>query len=343
MNIVDVRDKELSVGIKGMGYYIPEKVVTNHDIEKIVDTTDEWIQSHTGIKERHVCSSEQAASDLAIEAAKRALENAKVKAEDIDLIIMTTLQPDNTDPLPCSLVQHKLGAKNAAAFNMSVGGCPDSMFSFVTACNYILSGSYKNVLLVNSEVNSKFINWEDRTMCIFFGDGAGAWVLQPVKKGCGLIGFTLGNDGSGHDVIHCDAGGSRIPITKEALEKGLQYPHMDGKKVFEFATKVFPQSIEELFQKLDMSKDDVNLFLAHQANYFIIKKSLKKIGVGMDKTFTNIDKYGNMSSASVPVVLSQALEENLIHGGDVITLTAFGAGLAWGSCIIRWPKKEDFI
>ncbi len=343
MKVVSTVEKEIGVGIKGMGYYIPQKVITNHDIANMVETTDEWIQQKIGIKERHVCSEQEAASDLAIKAGERALTNAGIGPEELDLIIMTSLQPDHLDPLPCSLVQHKLGAVNAAAFNMSIGGCPDSIFSFVTACNYVLSGAYRTVMVVNAEVNSKFINWKDRSMCVFFGDGAGAWILQPVKKGKGLMGFTINNDGSKHDVIQAPAGGSRIPISKEVLEQGLHYPYMDSKKVFEFAVTVFPESVEGVLNKLNIKKENVKLFLSHQANFNIITTSLQKLGINMDRTFTNIDKYGNMSSASVPVVLAQALEHDLIKKDDIITLTAFGAGLAWGTCAIKWAGKEDFI
>jgi 3-oxoacyl-[acyl-carrier-protein] synthase-3 len=186
MRGINLSNNEISVGIKGMGYYVPERILTNEELEKTIDTTDEWIREKIGIKERHICTPEQAASDLGIEAANRALKNAGVKAEDIDLIIMTTLQPDHIDPLPCSLIQYRLGAINAAAFNMSIGGCPDSLFSFITAANYIISGTYKNVLLINSEVNSKLINWKDRTMCVFFGDGEGLgyYSLRRKEKDC---------------------------------------------------------------------------------------------------------------------------------------------------------------
>lgn len=340
---VNLTTNPFSVGIKGMGYYIPSKIVTNKDLETMVETTDEWIQKKIGIKERHICDATEAASDLAYKAAIKAIAQANIDVTEIDLIIMTTLQPDYTDPQPASLLKYMLGAKNAAAFNMSVGGCPDSIFGFISAANFVLSGFYKNVLLVNAEVNSKFINWNDRNMCVFFGDGSGAWILSPVKAEKGLLGYYWNNDGSGHDVIQVKAGGSRMPTTRETLEKGFNYPKMDGKKVFKFATTVFPESINTLLDALKINKDEVTLFLSHQANINIIKDSLAKLNVDFSKTYTNIDKYGNMSSASVPVVLAEALEKKLIKANDIITLSAFGAGLAWGSVAIKWPQKEDFL
>lgn len=343
MKVVNLYKNNYSVGIRGMGYYIPENKVTNDDIAKNVDTSDEWITEKTGIKTRYICSDEQAVSDMAVEAAKKAIHNAGISPLDIDLIVMTTLQPDHPDPLTASLVQHKIGAKNAAAFNMSIGGCPDSVFSFVTAAQFILSGAYKTVLLVNSEANSKGMNWKDRNMCVFFGDGAGAMILQPVKKGKGMLGYTIKNDGAGYDVINIEAGGSRVPITEEAVKQGLHYPKMDGKKVFEFATKVFPESLLKVLGVLGIDKDELDLVISHQANVNIIKKGMERLQLPMEKTFVNIHKYGNMSSASVPVALIEAFEADRIKPEDYVSLTAFGAGLAWGTILMNWPCKSDFI
>lgn len=343
MKIVDVRENNINVGIRGMGYYVPDNIITNKDLEKTLDTTDEWIQEKIGIKERRIVSKEQAASDLAIEAGKRALNNANIDPKDIDLVITTSLQPDHRDPMPCCLIAYKLGCNNAAAFHMAIGGCPDSVYSLITASQYIFTGSCKNILLINTEVNSKSIDWNDRTTCVFFGDGAGAWVLSPVKKGKGILGYVLGTDGSGYDLIQADSGGSRQPITKDELAMKSNYIHMNGKKVFESAIRVFPESVNELLKLLNISKDDVALYLAHQANINIINKSLEIIGVGKDKTYTNIHKYGNMASASLPVVLADAIDEGLIKEDKTISLTAFGAGFAWGSVMIKWPFKEDYL
>ena len=343
MKVINLMERDFSVGIKGMGFYVPEKVVTNEDIAKLVDTSDEWIFEKIGIKTRHLCSDDQAVSDMAVEAGKIAIENAGIKPEDIDLIVMTTLQPDHRDPLTASLLQHKLGAVNAAAFNMCIGGCPDSVFSIVTAAQFIISGAYKTVLVVNSEANSKGMNWHDRNMCVFFGDGAGALVLQPVKKGKGILGYTIKNDGSGYEVIQIDAGGSRMPITEEVLKKGLHYPRMDAKKVFEFATKVFPESVKAILEELGIKKNELSLLISHQANINIIKKAMESLELPMEKTYTNIHKYGNMSSASVPVALIEAFNEGKIKPGDYISLSAFGAGLAWGTALIKWTAEDDFI
>mgnify|MGYP001431409913 CR=1 FL=1 len=340
--IVDLSNNDIGVGIRGMGYYIPEDIVTNHDMEKIVDTTDEWIQKKIGIKERHIAKLSQATSDLAIIAGERAIKESRLNPLDIDLVIVTTMTPDHIDPMPCSLVAYKLGCTNAAAFNLSVGGCPDSVYSIITAAQYIISGAFKNVLVINTEINSRFVNWEDRTTCVYFGDGAGAWVLAKTKKGKGILGFVLGADGSGYDTIIIDAGGSRMPITEFALDNKLNYLKMDGKKVFEFAIKVFPESIEQLLDKLNLTKNEISLYLSHQANINIINKSLEKIGVSEEKSYTNIDKYGNMTSASLPVVFAEALEKKLVKPQDIISLTAFGAGLAWGTMFIKLTDKEEF-
>ena len=343
MKVVNLTHNEVGVGIRGIGYYVPENKITNEDLSKMVDISDEWITKKIGIKERYICNDNQAASDLAIPAAQMAIKNAGISAEDIDLIIMTTLTPDHSDPMTANLIQHKLGAKNAAAFNMSIGGCPDSIFSIATASQFITSGAYKTVLIVNAEVNSRLINWQDRTTCVIFGDGAGAVLLQATKKGCGILGFTINNDGSSYDVIHVKAGGSRMPASTEALEKRMNFLSMDGRKVWDFAVKVFPESVKCVLDELKINKDDLGLLVTHQANLNIIKKGMDLLGLPMEKTHTTVQKYGNTTSASVPITLAEACELGKVSPGDYVGLCAFGAGLAWGTVVMKWCKDDEFL
>lgn len=335
MRPVDVRDHPRGVRIRGMGHYVPDRVVDNHELAARVDTSDEWIRQKIGIEERRVCTPDQTPADIGLIAAHRALADAGLQASAIDLLVMTTLQPDHLDPMPCSQLAHQLGATAAAAFNLAVGGCPDSVFSLVTAAQYVLTGACERVLLVNAEVTTRLIDPSDRTTCVFFGDAAASWVLEAAPGGTGLAGFMLANDGSGFDAAHIPGGGSRMPYEPRMADR-MRYLRMDGRAIMSFATRVFPSSVETLLEHLGLSVTDVSLFLSHQANWHIIQRSLDTLGVGMDRTYTNIHKYGNTSSASLGMAVHEAQELGLLRDGDLITMSSFGAGLAWGSVVWRW-------
>lgn len=334
------------VGIKGTGYYVPERVVTNKELENYVDTTDEWIQKKTGIKERRVADEDQATSDLAYRAALMAIEDAGITPEDIDLIILNCLCPDHRDPATSCLVQAKLGAFNAAAFDINVGGCPGSVYSINIGATFIKSGACKNVLVIGADVITSIIDWRDRVTCCFFGDGAGAVVLSRTAKP-GIMTYALHADGRGYESILVPCGGSRAKADTISLTPGLRdrwsYVNMDGKAVWNFATNAFPNSIREAAQEAEIKISEIDLIIPHQANVNIIKEGLSKLDLPFEKAFVNIQKYGNTVGASVLIALAEAAREGRVSQGNIIALSAFGAGLAWGSVLLRWNDKEDFI
>lgn len=323
----------IQVGILGTGSYLPEKVMTNKDLEKIVDTTDEWIRSRTGIEERRMADSCIAASDLGIEAAKKALEKANVSAEDVDLIIVATLTPDYTFPSTACIVQKAIGANKAAAFDLSAA-CSGFIYGVATGAQFIASGLYKYVLVIGTETITKILDWEDRGTCVLFGDGAGACVLGPVPHGEGFKSFVLGSDGSGASLLSQPSSGSKVPITVETIAAKENTLRMVGSEVFKFAVRVMGQVSEEAVEKAGLNKDEIDFFVPHQANIRIIEPAMKRLGLGMDKVYINLNKYGNMSSASVPVALDEAIQSGAIKKGDTVLLVGFGAGLTWGATVV---------
>lgn len=330
--------KIYSAGILGIGCYIPEKILTNYDLEKMVDTTNEWIIDRTGIKTRHIAAPEQATSDLAIIAAQRALVSANIKAEELDLIIVATASPDMAFPSTACLVQDKIKATKAAAFDLSAG-CSGFVYSLTVASQMIATGLYKNILIIGAEALSKIMNWEDRNTCILFGDGAGAAIIGRVEDGYGTLGFNLGADGAGGHTLCQPAGGSRIPASKETVEKNMHYIHMSGNEVFKFAIKVMGEAANAALKSANLTANDVDLFVPHQANIRIINSAAKRLGLPMDKVIINLEKYGNTSAASIPIALCEALEQGRIKKGDNVALVGFGAGLTWAACILRWSME----
>lgn len=326
------------VGIVGTGSFLPERVLTNHDLEKIVDTSDEWISTRTGIKERRILEPGKASSDMAIEASKKALEDAKLNPEDIDLVIVATMTSDMITPSTACIVQDKLGCKNAAAFDISAA-CSGFIYGLSIAYGLIKSGVYKNVLLVATEAMSRILDWEDRGTCILFGDGAGATVIGEVPQGKGILEIELGSDGSGTEFLLIPSGGSRCPSTNETIENREQYLKMEGGEVFKFAVRKIDETCKNIMQKAGLDSDDIDLFIPHQANTRIIDSAVKKLKIPKEKTFINLNKYGNMSAASIPVALDEALKEGKIKDGDNILLVGFGGGLTWGSTILKWHGK----
>jgi len=328
-----------SVGILSTGSYTPERVLTNFDLEKMVETSDEWIVTRTGIRERRICSPEQASSDLAYEAAKKALAKANVSAEELDMIIVATVTPDMMFPSTACLLQEKLGAKKASALDVSAA-CTGFLYGIVTGSQFIANGMYRYVLVVGVETLSKITNYQDRNTCVLFGDGAGAALLGPVQEGFGFQAFELGADGSGGPLLCQPAGGSRIPASAESVGQNLHYISMAGSEVFKFAVRVMNSATEAVLEKAGVAKDQIDLLVPHQANKRIIDAAVQRFGLSEDKVAINLDRYGNMSSASIPVALDEAVQEGRVKEGDNVILVGFGGGLTWGATLCKWSTKE---
>lgn len=323
------------VGILGTGSFLPEKKVTNFDLEKLVDTSDEWITTRTGIKERRVTSAQEASSDLAYQASLRALEQAGIKASELDLIIVATSTPDMFFPSTACIVQDRLGAYQAAAFDVSAA-CAGFSYGVTTGAQFVQTGLYKHVLVVGVDVLTKVVDWQDRNTCVLFGDGAGAVVLGPVEPGYGFLSFELGADGSGGDLLKIPGGGFRLPASIESLESGAHFIKMNGREVFKFAVRVMEQVSESVLEKAGLTKEDVSWLIPHQANLRIIEAARKRLELSEEQVVVNLDRYGNMSSASIPVALDEAFRERKFKKGDIMVLIGFGAGLTWGGSVLRW-------
>jgi 3-oxoacyl-[acyl-carrier-protein] synthase-3 len=321
-------------GIIGLGKYLPEKRLTNKDLEKIVDTTDEWIITRTGIKERSIARDNEATSDMATEAAKRALADAGLKPEDIDLIIVATITPDMFFPATACLVQEKIGARQVPAFDISVA-CSGFIYGLAIANQFISSGTYKHALVIAAEKLSSITDWTDRNTCVLFGDGAGAAVLGPVEKG-GILSVHLGANGKEGDLIKLPAGGSRIPASKKSVEDKLHFIKMNGSELFKHAVKIMGNAALEATKSLGLTADDIKLVIPHQANIRILNAVAKRMGLSEDKIYLNIEKYGNMSAASSAVAFVEAVKGGRIKRGDKVLLDAFGGGLTWGAIVLEW-------
>ncbi len=322
------------VGIIGVGEYLPKKILTNADLEKMVDTSDEWITTRTGIKERRVAAKDEAASDLAGKAAQAALENACLKSSDIDLIIVATTTPDTPFPSVACFLQTLIGAKKAVCFDVSAA-CAGFVYAISAAYQFIKGGAYKNALVVGSEVLSRVTDYKDRNTCVLFGDGAGAVVLSEVKSG-GILSVYLGSDGANTDLLKIPAGGSRHPASYETIDNRLHYIKMQGNELFKLAVTIMTEAAQTALKDAGLECKDIDLVIPHQANMRIIMAMAKKLGLAAEKIYLNIEKYGNMSSASTAVALCEAVKEGRIKKGDIVLLDAFGAGLVWGACVIKW-------
>jgi 3-oxoacyl-[acyl-carrier-protein] synthase-3 len=322
------------VGIIGVGKYLPKRVLTNADLEKMVETSDEWITTRTGIKERRLVAKNEAASDLAIKASMQALEDAHLLPEDLDLIIVATISPDMPFPSVASILQNALSVKDAACFDISAA-CAGFVYGLAIAQQFIACGSYKNALVVGTEVLSLVTDWQDRSTCVLFGDGSGAAVLTEVKSG-GILSTYLGCDGSKMDLLNIPGGGSRNPTTHETVDKRLHYIKMQGNELFKIAVRMMAEAAEIALKKAGLKITDVDLIIPHQANMRIIMAVAKKVGLSGDKIYMNIARYGNMSSASTATALCEAVKEGKVKKGDIVLLDAFGAGLVWGACVIEW-------
>jgi 3-oxoacyl-(acyl-carrier-protein) synthase III len=308
-------------------------------LEKMVDTNNDWIVDRTGIEERRIAEKDVPVSELAFRAAQMALADAKVDAADIDLIIMATLTSDCVIPSTSCVLQHRLGAVKAAAFDLSAA-CSGFVYASTIATQFIESGTYKKVLVVGGETLSKYVDWQDRNTCILFGDGAGAAVFGKVEDGYGILSADLGADGSGGDALSIPASGSLHPASLKTIENKLHYIHMDGKAVFKFAIKVMGETVLHSLKKAGLGKEDIDCLVPHQANIRIIQSAAKRLDLPMEKVVVNVAKYGNTSAASIPIALAEAARSGRFKKGDIVALAGFGAGLTWASCIMKWAKED---
>jgi 3-oxoacyl-[acyl-carrier-protein] synthase-3 len=324
-----------SVGIIGLGYYVPQKIMTNADFEKIVDTSDEWIKSMTGIEERHHVEKDEATSDMCTEAAKKALINANLTIDDIDLIIVSTVTPDYLAQSASCIVQKKLGGKQIPAFDVSAG-CSGLVYSLTVANGLIKSGTYNKILVIGGEVLSKVTNMQDRSTCVLFGDGAAALVVSEVEENYGILSSYIGAEGEDDHILSIPAGGSKKPNTEETIKNRENFVVMNGPEVFKFAVRAFPNATKKAIALANLKIADINLLIPHQANIRIIESAMRRLGIPSEKVFINIQKYGNTSSASTGICMGEALAEGKIKKGDIVVLTAFGSGLTYGSIVFRW-------
>jgi len=324
-------------GILGIGSYLPGKILTNFDMEKMFDTSDEWIKTRTGIKERRFANDDKVTSDLAAKAAFNALEDAHLKPEDINLIIVGTNSPDKLFyPATACIVQDKIGASNAAAFDLQAG-CTGWVYASTVAAQFVQSGMYKNVLSIGAEVITRMMDKEDRYTYVLFGDGAGAVVIGNVDRG-GFLGFELFADGSLAEHLEIKAGGTAMPFNQEVLDKKLYYTKMNGREVFKFSVREIGRVSDIVLKKAGLTIDDIDWFIPHQANLRIIEAGIARLGIPMDKVVVTIDKFGNSSAASIPVSLDEIYREGKVKKGDKILMVSFGAGMTSGGIILEWSK-----
>lgn len=321
--------------ITGVGSYVPERILTNADLEKMVDTTDEWITTRTGIKERRICAKDEFTSDMATKAAERAMKNAGVTADQLDLIIVATITPDMPFPSTACLVQRKLGARRAAAFDLEAA-CSGFIYGLEIAQQFIMSRTYDTVLVVGAEKLSSIVDWQDRNTCVLFGDGAGAAILQNRSNSHGLLTAVMGADGEKADLLSMPAGGSRCPATAESVSSRLHYLRMDGKETFKNAVQAMQTAAQEALKRCEIEVSQLKCIIPHQANRRIIDAVADRLGAKPEQLFINVQKYGNTSAASVAIALDEAVSSGRIRQGDLVMLVVFGAGLTWGAAVIEW-------
>jgi 3-oxoacyl-[acyl-carrier-protein] synthase-3 len=321
--------------ITGWGMAVPDKIVTNDDISKMVDTNDEWIRDRTGIAERRIVSEDESTATLALSASLKALKVANLRPTDIDLIICSSSSPEFIFPATACLVQDQLGATKAGAFDL-LAACSGFIYATNMAAQAIRSGSIKNALVIGAEALSRFVDWSDRNTCILFGDGAGAFVLQASERPGGVYSAVMHSDGSGGDLLILPGGGSKHPATEATVQQGKHFIEMDGKGVFRFATRVMAQATHEALDAAGMELEDVDWIVPHQANIRIIEAAARGLKLPMDKFIVNLHKYGNTSTASIPIATVEAVEKGQIKSGDKLVLVGFGAGLTWGALTAEW-------
>jgi 3-oxoacyl-[acyl-carrier-protein] synthase-3 len=316
---------------------VPERILNNQDLELMVDTSDDWILSRTGIRERRICGPDQATSDLALSAAEQALKESGIEASDLDLILVATVTPDMVFPSTACLLQARLGASNAAAFDISAG-CTGFVYALAVADRFLKTGDYRYVLVVAAETLSRITDYTDRNTCVLFGDGAGAMVLGRGTGPSGILSTYLGADGTGESLLYVPAGGSRIPTSQQTVSEHLHYIRMQGNEVFRFAVTTIPECVRRVLEPAGVSINEVDHFIFHQANLRILQTAAKRMRIPWDKMLINIERYGNMSAACIPLAVAEAVDDNMIQPGQLLLMVAFGAGLTMGSTLVRWGR-----
>ena len=324
-----------SASIVSTGMYVPSRVLTNAELEKMVDTTDEWIMSRTGIRERRIAADDEFTSDMGAKAAQQALELGGVDAQEIDLIIVATCTSDTVFPSTACYIQSKIGAMRAAAFDVQAA-CSGFLYALVTADQFIAAGVYKTVMVVGAEKLSSIVNWQDRNTCVLFGDGAGAVILRHREGGRGLLAYDLGADGSQTNILSVPASGCRLPITPEVLDQRLNYLQMSGKEVFKCAVNAMNRSTEICLEKAGVKPEQIRWFVPHQANFRILDAVAQRMNVGMEHFVMNLDRYGNTSAACMPIALHETVTAGKLDRGDLVLMVSFGGGLTWASVILEW-------
>jgi 3-oxoacyl-[acyl-carrier-protein] synthase III len=328
-----------AISISGLGCRVPERVITNDELATMMDTSDEWIRERTGIRERRIAAPGEALSDLCLPACRDALEQAGLDANEIDLIIVATVTPDMAFPSTGAILADRLGAPDAAAYDLSAG-CTGFMYAVAQGYGMLAGGLAQRALIVGGDVLSRILDWSDRSTAVLFGDGAGAVVLEKVSGG-GFLGFELGADGSGGPQLYVPAGGSRSPATEETVAEGMHFVKMNGREVFKFATRVLVSSAEAVLAECGRSIEDVDVYVPHQANVRIIEHARQKLGIPEEKTVIDVDRYGNTSSGSIPLALADATADGRLRPGQLVLMTGMGAGLTWGSGLIEWTAGGD--
>ncbi|HUK84089.1 MAG TPA: beta-ketoacyl-ACP synthase III [Verrucomicrobiae bacterium] len=324
-----------SVHIVGTGSYVPDRVLTNADLEQMVDTTDEWITTRSGIKERRIAPDYMCTSDMGAAAARRAMEQAGVREDEVDLIICATITPDMPFPATACLIQQKLGVKRSAAFDMEAA-CSGFLYGLEIGQQFITSGTYDTVVVIGAEKLSTIVDWQDRSTCVLFGDGAGAAVLRSRGEEHGILTTCMGADGSQADILLMPGGGAKYPASKESVSAGMHYLKMAGKEVFKNAVTAMQTAAEEALRKCNLTIADIKCVIPHQANIRILESLADRLGAPMEKVYVNLHRYGNISAASVAIALDEAAREGRFQRGDLILLVVFGSGLTWASCVIQW-------
>jgi len=321
--------------ITGWGMAVPDRVLTNLELTRMVDTTDEWIVSRTGIRERHIALPDETTASLGTEAAINALAVANLSPADIDLIIVATSSPEHLFPATACLIQDRIGATKAGAFDL-MAACSGFMYALNMATQAIRSESCENALVIGAETLSRIVNWKDRETCVLFGDGAGAFVLQACDEPAGVLSAIMRSDGSGGDLLKVPAGGSRLPANMETVRDGSHFIRMNGREVYRFATRVMAQATREAVEAAHLTMDDIRLVVPHQANLRIIQAAARSLDIPMERCKVNLDRYGNTSTASIPIAVCEAVKEGCINPGDRVVFVGFGAGLTWGAAVVQW-------
>ncbi len=328
----------MNAKITATAHNTPEKIMTNHDLEKLVNTSDEWIRSRTGISQRHVVGENEASSDISTRIAETLIEKRGISADEIDVIIVGTVTPDYFTPSTAALVQKNIGATNAWGFDLSAA-CSGYIYGLETGATFISSGQYNKVMVIGVDTMTSILDFKDRDTCVIFGDGGGGVILEPTQNDTGILDSILHMDGNGGEYLIVPGGGSRIPATLESVKSRQHFIKQDGKTVFKFAVRGMADVSEEILSRNNLSGEDIALFIPHQANKRIIDAAAERCGISSEKVLINIDQYGNTTAGTIPIAMNEAVEKNQIKDGDYILLASFGAGFTWGSILIKWETE----